>query len=483
MMEPGLTEERSIPVTPEQQRVREIVDFCLARSNYLQKSILLRLQVNLPQADPWGILAHVDPQRERFFAWHDPRSMLTIAALGCVHRCASQHSDRFQSAQTFNMQLLELSVDMHLNPEARINTDIPLAMGGFSFDHRSKNSDVWQGWDNSELVVPSVVYFSNGSTGAMLYSWLDPNTPAEHASKELLSRINTARIEPPKINPSSRDDNPTPRLEEGRAHWCERVFGARDAVQREQLDKVVLARSVRYDAPKGKKFDPIASLRRLRGNHPNAICYAIGNKDKGCFLGASPEALVRISGQTVKSEALAGTAPRGQGREEDHALGQALLQSRKDGHEHHVVVRGLREILEPECSELNVSPEPTLMRLSQVQHLETQLQGKLRQAGGVLNLVEKMHPSPALGGAPREPALDWLRREEHMDRGWYGGPIGWLTAAGDGVFAVAIRSGLIRGAQATAFAGAGIVAQSDPAKEWRETELKLRAFSSALTVC
>ena len=243
------------------------------------------------------------------------------------------------------------------------------------------------------------------------------------------------------------------------------------------LEKVVLARAVRARAR--VPFDPAAVLERLRDAYPNAYVFAVARGPR-CFLGATPERLVRLRDGAVDAACLAGSAPRGETPEEDARLGSALLASAKDRAEHAVVVRSVRAALEGVCSEVHSPDEPRLLRLRNVQHLYTPVDGQVSWPTCVLDLVQRLHPTPAVGGYPREGALLFIREREGLDRGWYAGPVGWLDRRGDGVFAVALRSALVHGTEATLFAGCGIMAQSRASDEYAETCLKLRPMLNAL---
>jgi isochorismate synthase len=264
------------------------------------------------------------------------------------------------------------------------------------------------------------------------------------------------------------------------------VLAAIDSIAAGEIEKVVLARSlgVRHDG----RFELGRFLDSLRRIYPSCVSFAV-SCGGDAFVGATPESLVRLEGDRVAACALAGSAPRGRSPEQDEVLGRGLRESKKDQEEHAVVVRVLRSTLEPLCRELRVSEAPDLMRVEGIQHLRTRFEGRvLRDADGrpsLLELVAALHPTPAVGGAPRREALEWIERCEGMDRGWYAGPVGWIDAEGGGEFRVALRSGLIRGGaqgdRARLFAGAGIVAGSDPESELRETRLKLRALLAPLT--
>ncbi len=265
----------------------------------------------------------------------------------------------------------------------------------------------------------------------------------------------------------------------GREAYVEQVQRILDAIRAGQVQKVVLAREVHVTA--GSDIDPIAWLVALRERFPTCTLFAVGDGPT-VFLGASPERLLRAQGEWVETAALAGTAPRGASRTADHALGEALRDSSKNGAEHAVVVQYLRSVLEECCEDVQVAREPSLLRTRTVQHLCTEIRARRRErsAAALLELVGRMHPTPAVGGAPREAALHWIHENEATERGWFAGPVGFVQSDGDGEFAVALRSALVRGRSATAWAGAGIVERSQPMAEFTETELKLRTVLGPL---
>ena len=264
----------------------------------------------------------------------------------------------------------------------------------------------------------------------------------------------------------------------GREAWEAMVRAALEAIAAGELEKVVLARRLHLVA--GAAFDPGTALRRLKARYPECFVFAVA-RDRAVFLGATPERLVRLRGGRLETAAVAGSTGRGDTPQADRALARALLESPKEREEHALVVRMLRETLAPVCRRLEVPDEPRVLTLANVQHLYTPIAG---QVDGVTipQLVGRLHPTPALGGWPREAALAFIRRWEGGSRGWYAGPLGWFDHRGEGEMAVAIRSGLVRGTEAWLFAGCGVVAGSDPEREWQETRLKLQPLAAALGV-
>jgi isochorismate synthase len=251
------------------------------------------------------------------------------------------------------------------------------------------------------------------------------------------------------------------------------------AVGRGRIDKVVLARRVSLRSP--VELDVANALRRLAASAPESTTYAF-RRDGRTFLGATPEQLVRTEGRTFHTVAVAGTIRRGSDAAEDEALGRALLASEKDREEHAIVVSSIRDLLAPVADRLTIAPHPGVMTLRYVQHLVTEISGTVQDAHGLLALGARLHPTPAVGGEPRDVALAMIDEHEGFDRGWYASPVGWLGADGDGELCVALRCGIVDRTRATLFAGCGIVADSDPDLEWEESRIKLRAVVSALGI-
>lgn len=248
-----------------------------------------------------------------------------------------------------------------------------------------------------------------------------------------------------------------------------------------ELRKVVLARTLEIAA--GRRLDPTQLLWRLRAVDPDCYAFAFptGTERRRVLVGASPELLVSRRGLEVRAEPLAGSAPRSGDPGEDRASGERLLASAKDREEHAIVVEAIEETLAPMCEELERDPEPVLLATANVWHLATRFRGRLREpAPDALSLAIALHPTPAVCGAPRSVASRLIRELEPFERDGYAGPVGWVDADGDGVFALALRCAELRDDEARLFAGAGIVAGSDPALELDETERKFRALLDAL---
>jgi salicylate biosynthesis isochorismate synthase/menaquinone-specific isochorismate synthase len=260
-------------------------------------------------------------------------------------------------------------------------------------------------------------------------------------------------------------------------HYENAVARAVEEIEAGAIEKVVLAREVHVHAAAGHQ--PQAVFGVLREAFPSCFCVAVGRGDS-TFVAASPELLVRRDGMRASAIALAGTAGRSADPAVDDHLGEGLLRSAKDRAEHAIVVRRIEQTLAPRSVWVTSAPEPGLVRIANVQHLATPVRAQLREATDVLELAGGLHPTPAVGGEPRDAAEALIPRLEGLDRGWYSGPIGWTDANGDGEFCVALRCALIEGPLARCYAGVGVVEGSDPAAELAETEIKLQAMIPAL---
>jgi menaquinone-specific isochorismate synthase len=240
------------------------------------------------------------------------------------------------------------------------------------------------------------------------------------------------------------------------------------------LSKVVLAREVRVEADVA--FDRAVVLERLRRAYPGCFLFHVDG-----FVGASPELLVSRSGDVVRAQPMAGTAPRGGDPATDARLAASLLASPTYRHEHQITIDMVFDTLIGWCSYLDYEPEPSVVAVANVQHLATLVEGRLSQpAPSILELVAALHPTPAVNGWPRDAARTWIEEHEGLDRNRYAGTVGWVDAHGNGTFAVSIRCADIDGTTARLVAGNGIVADSDPDTELAETQVKLQAMLNAL---
>ncbi|PSN19947.1 isochorismate synthase [filamentous cyanobacterium CCP5] len=255
------------------------------------------------------------------------------------------------------------------------------------------------------------------------------------------------------------------------------VERAIERIRQRQLRKIVLAHAADVLAP--RPYSVFNTLRTLRQRYPDCHIFAIP-AGQGTFLGASPERLLSLRHRRLVTDALAGSAPRGNTLAADSALADTLLHSPKERNEHQFVVDFLLKKLTGMDLKPSYRPTPSLLQLSNIQHLHTPIRTLVPAQIHPLQLVEALHPTPAVAGVPTAAACQQIRAHESFDRGLYAAPFGWIDAQGNSEFIVGIRSALVQGDRARLYGGAGIVAGSDAAQELAEVQLKLRVLGEAL---
>ncbi|HDR9879104.1 TPA: isochorismate synthase [Burkholderia cenocepacia] len=354
----------------------------------------------------------------------------------------------------------------------------PRLVGGFRFDAQGPRSAHWASFPDASMTLAKLLIVREGDA-----HWaVCQQVVAAHDDPAALAHACLARIESlGTLAPAAEDD--APQLLHTQAlqarEWQHEVRRAVDAIHDGAFGKVVLARDVFEQYARPVAIAPL--LRRLRRRDAHAHLFAV-RRDGACFVGATPERLARVAAGDVRTHALAGTIRRGATPDDDRALGAALMASAKERLEHALVVDAIRAALAPLSRELDVPDQPSLHRLPKLQHLSTPIRATLNAEATLLQVVAALHPTPAVAGHPRAPALDHIRAHEGFDRGWYAAPIGWIDAHGNGDFIVALRSALIAGGACRLFAGCGIVADSEPVNEYQETELKLSGMRAAIRV-
>jgi isochorismate synthase len=264
------------------------------------------------------------------------------------------------------------------------------------------------------------------------------------------------------------------RSERDPGEWCDAVAEARQVLRAGTARKVVLARAVSIDTDRPLSIGQI--LRHLAEAYPSCMLYSADG-----FVGASPELLVARAGDHVWSHPMAGTAPRSSDPSTDARLAAQLLASTKDREEHRLTIDMVHDTLLPWCSYLDEEAEPQIVAMANVSHLATRVEGRLSSPpASVIELMTALHPTPAVGGDPRSTALELIGQMEGLDRGRYGGPVGWVDGRGNGTWAVGIRCAEIDGNRARLFAGVGVLPDSDPQAELAETRAKLQALLGAV---
>jgi isochorismate synthase len=398
------------------------------------------------------------------FAGHDgvlfERGRSGLAGRGSAARVPWPGGDPSAAARSVAEALADIEVD----DEVGLPGCGPVAFGSLPFTPGAP----------SELVVPAAVA-GRADDGTR---WITTIAPPEHAADEDVMGSLTAAGSERAVGSQGRSPAPVLRFtvaaQRDPEDWCALVERATKAMAGGTLHKVVLARQI--DIAADRPIDGLAVLERLRSAYPGCHIVSVDG-----FVAASPELLVSVAGDIVRSHPMAGTAPRGGDPTTDQRLAASLLASTKDRQEHQITIDMVHDTLLPWCSYLDYEAEPSVVAVANVQHLATMVEGRLSQpAPSVLELVAALHPTPAVAGWPRDEAVAWIAANEGFDRRRYAGTAGWVDAAGNGTWAVSVRCAEIDGSAARVWAGNGIVADSDPSTELAETRSKLQALLSAI---
>jgi isochorismate synthase len=415
--------------------------------------------------------------------WGRPDEQRALVGVGAVTTIETSGPMRFSEAAATWRTMQRDAVIHHTIEKVMSQSSGPMLFGGFAFDPLNARTPLWDGFPDGLLTLPYLLYACNADGAALtINKLLKASDDVESIADEISASVERLRAMVESIEPRWTTSRAAARLSMQNllpaAVWMEQVASVARMIQQDIYDKVVLARGVRVTR-EGDPFDIEAVLHRLRVSYPESYVFAI-QRGQRYFVGATPERLIRAQSGRLQTMALAGSAPRSIDEEEDRRIGEELLQSAKNKREHAIVVATIRDALLPLCSQVEVAGAPRLLRLRNIQHLQTPIAGQLLPEHCMLEAIQDLFPTPAVGGFPRQESLAAIRAEEGLDRGWYAGPIGWLDADGNGEFAVALRCGLIDGNQATLFAGCGIMADSNPESEYDESCWKFQVMLRAL---
>ncbi len=485
----------------DRERLAARLQLAVKRARRSGRQTLAALTLPLPaDVDPSAVVCASRRPGESWFLLEQPeRGARALAALGEAACLTASGPERFATVADRWRALAAAAVsDPPEDPSDPGSTSGgPIALGGFAFAAEGGADMAWSGFAPASLIVPEVAFTreqrpERRTGGASPVSLPDlraatdgmrvrmtlcalaaPDDTAEELLARLGRRLGELRVEPlPLLDPA-----PAGRYRIASAmppeHYEAAVARAVELIRAGQLEKVVLAREVQVHAP--REHDPAALFGVLREGFPSCTVFCVG-RDDAAFVAASPELLVRREGHRVSALALAGSMRRSADPAVDDHLGEQLMHSEKDREEHAIVIRRIEHALRQHALWTAAPPEPTLVKVANIQHLGTPIRAQLAQPLDVIELLELMHPTPAVGGEPIERARPLIPALEGLDRGWYAGPVGWADATGDGEFCVALRCALLRGRVARCYAGVGVVRDSDPSAELAETEVKLAAL-------
>ena len=438
------------------------------------RPMLVSITIQVENLDPLAVLESIFEPGERHFYAERPSEGWAIAGAESVLSFSASGPGRFSMCQRFIDRTLEDTIAVG---------EQDLAFGGPHFFAAFAFLDTVGAGEPFEAACVFVprwqVAHRDGSTTAVANLLVEGDSPVP----ALAAKVWNAHAKFRSFDfraPEAPAGDTAASVDEvgGRRSYETAVSRALERISRGEFEKIVLARAkdVRAAAP----LHPLRLLNGLRQRFPDCNAFSFANGKGQSFIGASPERLLKVEDGAVLTEALAGSISRGATASEDASLGNRLLHSEKDLREQRIVLDSIVRRLSPLGLDLRYSARPHLRRLSNVQHLHTPVEAKLPKGVRLLDMLGRLHPTPAVGGTPREMAVPLIAGLEAFPRGLYGGAIGWIDSRGGGEFIVALRSALIDGTRARMYAGAGIVDGSSPQNEYAETELKFRAMQDAL---
>lgn len=483
---PQNTAQQSALHTSFRQQIgeKELKDF-LSEIKFLETSDspeYLACSISIPNVDLLAVIEQ-DDQKDSFqYYWEKPVDHFAIVASGEYERITAVGESRFKESSAKGKEVLNRV--HHFSGINHQNAVVHL-FGGFSFFDEN-NSKTWKSFESSSFTLPKWMIIKEGKCCILtLLIEIDKNLSSEeillrmekHLSKlDYITSVDQYSLSPILDKKFSLQ---VPDIDsEVYFKWIDTISKAKKAITDGEFEKVVIARELKIKLD--QKIKDTHILNRLRFQYPDCYSFLIRQDSESSFIGCTPERLASFNSKFILTEGLAGSISRGKTASEDALLEYNLLHSDKDLKEHGIVLEAIEENLEHYSDDVQHPKSPSVKKLSNVQHLYTPITAKIKDGVSRTELLKNLHPTPAVGGFPKDKAVSFIQKHEDFKRGWYASPIGWINAHGNGEFIVAIRSGLIKNDEVRFFAGCGIVKDSDPEKEWEETNLKFIPMLSAL---
>ncbi|GKU84789.1 isochorismate synthase MenF [Niallia sp. NCCP-28] len=436
-------------------------------------SFLVSKVIKVEPEDCLAFFANYSSYKGKRFFWKDPASENILIGIGkCKEIYINNHKDLYTAVEQRWRKFLENSRLM--NDFNRIGVG-PTLFGGFSFDPEKQKTELWESFADAHFFVPEFMLSEINGEQFLTVNMVMDETDAIYEQK-IEDKLSLFFHHKETVKPYIERNPLIKSLEVDGEYWKD-VVGKVVKSLNSTLKKVVLARECRLVFKEEIQTESV--LDQLLREQNNSYIFALEEGDN-CFIGATPERLVKKTGNEVLSTCLAGSIPRGEDEAKDQELGAKLLADEKNRTEHQYVVNMIQSAMEMVCRQVEIPTAPILMKMRDIQHLYTPVKGILKEKESLIELIRLLHPTPALGGFPKMLAIEKIREEEQLDRGLYGAPLGWIDYQGNGEFAVSIRSGLIQKNEASIFAGCGIVANSDVELEYKETAMKFRPMQRAL---
>lgn len=437
----------------------------------------------LANIDPLAYLEMCWKKSDFHYYWEKPEEEFAIAAGKELVSISGEGPDRFKNVRSKFKDIRQSTAEYSMisHPYSSM-----MMLGGFSFFDQIRE-EVWGSFKPASFTVPEWMIVKDGkftlaNIGVKLKSFNSAGELRQYIREQIGTITQTINLNTKKNAqrslPESTENTSLSQNRSEYENWISSVEKAKSLINQKSFEKLVLSRQVTISKP-GDML-PTQILNKLRQQYSGCYNFLIHRPDGKTFLGSTPERLGAFRNKMLLTDALAGSIQRGNTATEDTFFEKHLTNSKKDRIEHNFVIKDIEERLAPLVESLNRSSKPEIKKLSNVQHLYTPIRAQMKENVSMFDVINQLHPTPAVGGYPWQDASAYIKELENFDRGWYAGPIGWFNAEGDGEFAVGIRSGLFTEDEARFFAGCGIVADSKPDMEWKETNLKLKPMLSVL---
>ncbi|MEA5535145.1 isochorismate synthase [Crocosphaera sp. XPORK-15E] len=449
------------------------------------KSVIVSFSQIIESVDPLSVLSFLTEKQQNLslvqpnelsFYWENRGRKEAILGYGTTQYLSLNNSDRFTQSQAFIKDCWQKILRIG---EQNLEESSPHFFCGFTFFVKNNNSSC--PFPSAAVFLPKIQLIKRNNRCVLTLNILiDKQTNIQEIIKKIqtqtkiISKVNTSSEYLFNLSPSIHPQTKYKMAQNFKAS----VASALNSIKANHFHKLVLAHALDLKSP--TDFSLINCLNNLRISYPDCYVFALNNGQGNCFIGASPERLISIQNQQLVTDALAGSSPRGKNKKNDDYLGQNLLKSEKERREHQVVI----DCITHRLFALGLTPQISplkLLKLSNIQHLWTPIYTQLSPHIHPLEIVAKLHPTPAVSGFPTEITCEEIQRYETFERGLYAAPLGWIDYQGNSEFIVGIRSALISGNHARLYAGAGIVEGSEPDKELAEIQLKFQALLKALS--
>lgn len=481
MTDHPISELQKLPGTiDEKYDIRDLKSFIADLFNHSSKEFA-SFSFPITAIDPLAYLEMCWQEDIFQYYWEKPSEEFTIAAGGEIVEINASGTDRFDVIDEKFNNLRKKTAEYSVIPHPYTGLFL---LGGFSFFDQVEDLR-WRSFKPASFSVPEWVIVKDGKFTLVTFTVdLEHFNSVVQLSEYLFSQIeHVEQTIAQKRERSYPTDEPAsaapfPASKSDYQKWIQSVSRAKNLIEQGDFEKIVLARDL--SIPKKKDIALTQVINKLRNQYINCHNFLIHKASGKTFLGSTPERLAASRNKLLLTEALAGSIQRGKTATEDSILEKQLSNNGKDRSEHNFVIRDIEQRLQPFAAEIDRSEQPEIKKLFNVQHLYTPIRVRLNSNSNILDVIGRLHPTPAVGGYPWHDAAPHIKELEYFERGWYAAPVGWINGKGNVEFAVAIRSGLFTETHAHLFAGCGIVKDSDPIAEWDETNLKLKPMLSAL---